>query len=55
MSSSVLRERLRELVAAGIIETDEAGLYRLTGHGEGLVAALGPLLGWAEDWGATRS
>jgi DNA-binding HxlR family transcriptional regulator len=55
MSSSVLRERLRELCAAGIAETDDAGLYVLTAHGEQLVAALVPLLGWAEEWGAAHS
>ena len=54
MSSSVLRERLRELVAAGIVETDDDGLYGLTAHGDQLVAALLPLLDWAEGWGAAR-
>ena len=51
MSSSVLQERLRELVAAGLIETDEAGLYGLTPEGRGLVAALQPLIQWAAEWG----
>lgn len=51
MSSSVLRERLRELVTAGFVETDDAGLYGLTADGQELMTALGPLLVFAEQWG----
>jgi DNA-binding HxlR family transcriptional regulator len=52
MSSSVLRDRLTELVGAGLLETDDAGRYRLTPHGHALLLALKPLSHWAEEWGA---
>ena len=52
MSSSVLRDRLTELVFAGLLKTDEAGLYGLTHQGLALLAALQPLSRWAEQWGA---
>jgi DNA-binding HxlR family transcriptional regulator len=52
MSSSVLRDRLAELGGAGLLETDDAGRYRLSRHGHALLAALKPLSSWAEDWGA---
>jgi DNA-binding HxlR family transcriptional regulator len=52
MSSSVLRDRLTELTGAGLLETDDAGRYRLTPHGHTLLVALKPLAKWAEDWGA---
>lgn len=51
MSSSVLRDRLAELVGAGLLETDIAGRYGLTHHGHSLLAALKPLSRWAEQWG----
>jgi len=50
MSSSVLRDRLSELVGAGLLETDLAGHYGLTHHGHSLLAALKPLSRWAEQW-----
>jgi DNA-binding HxlR family transcriptional regulator len=50
LSSSVLYDRLRELSAAGLIEKDEHGYYRLTDLGSGLGAALGPLDAWAQRW-----
>ena len=53
MSSSVLAARLRELREAGILEAGSGG-YRLTGEGEGLLAAFPPLLGWSVR-GAQRS
>ena len=52
MSSSVLRDRLNELVDAAILEIDEDGLYVLTEDGRGLMRALGPLAKWAEEWGS---
>jgi DNA-binding HxlR family transcriptional regulator len=52
MSSSVLRDRLAELVGAGLLETDDAGRYGLSGHGHRLLEALKPLSSWAEKWGA---
>jgi DNA-binding HxlR family transcriptional regulator len=51
MSSSVLRDRLAELVEAGILETGEDGRYGLTDAGRGLLVALVPLTEWADDWG----
>jgi DNA-binding HxlR family transcriptional regulator len=52
MSSSVLRDRLAELVGAGLLETDEAGHYGLSPQGHALLVALRPLARWAEEWGA---
>jgi DNA-binding HxlR family transcriptional regulator len=52
MSSSVLRDRLTELVGAGLLETDDTRRYRLTRHGHALLVALKPLSRWAEEWGA---
>lgn len=52
MSSSVLRDRLAELVGAGLLETDDAGRYGMSRHGRALLEALKPLSRWAEEWGA---
>jgi DNA-binding HxlR family transcriptional regulator len=52
MSSSVLRDRLAELVGADLLETDDAGRYALTHHGRELLLALEPMSRWAERWGA---
>lgn len=52
MSSSVLRDRLRELSAAGLVTTDDDGRYGLTPAGRDLVAALQPLIRWADSWGS---
>jgi DNA-binding HxlR family transcriptional regulator len=52
MSSSVLRDRLVELVGAGLLETDDAGRYGLSRHGHDLLHALRPLSSWAEEWAA---
>lgn len=51
ISSSVLRDRLNELVGAGLLETDRSGHYGLSHHGHALGEALKPLSGWAEEWG----
>jgi DNA-binding HxlR family transcriptional regulator len=53
MSSSVLSQRLRELTDAGIVLTDENGVYRLSPLGERLDDALAPLLGWSQEWART--
>jgi DNA-binding HxlR family transcriptional regulator len=50
MSSSVLRDRLRELTEAGILDTDDEGRYGLSDDGKALLKALAPLQGWAEQW-----
>jgi DNA-binding HxlR family transcriptional regulator len=49
MSSSVLNQRLRELRAAAVVELAPDG-YRLSGEGERLLEAYGPLEAWAERW-----
>ena len=51
MSSSVLRDRLAELVGARLIEADDDRRYRLSAHGAGLLDALRPLSAWADEWG----
>jgi DNA-binding HxlR family transcriptional regulator len=51
MSSSVLRDRLRELTESGIVAPDD-GRYALTGEGRELLRALQPLSKWAQEWGA---
>lgn len=50
MSSSVLRDRLRELRAAAIVDVDAAGAYVLTDLGHELGAALVPLSSWSDRW-----
>jgi len=49
MSSSVLRTRLVELMAEGLVEQTVQG-YRLTPIGAELGDAIRPLTGWAERW-----
>ncbi|MFE5330043.1 winged helix-turn-helix transcriptional regulator [Embleya sp. NPDC056575] len=50
MSSSVLDNRLRELVETRIAARDPTGRYTLTPTGTRLVAALDPLLEWSAQW-----
>ena len=50
VSSSVLRERLVELVDARLAYRDEGGRYALTPLGAELGAALAPLGDWAQRW-----
>jgi DNA-binding HxlR family transcriptional regulator len=50
MSASVLSTRLGELREAGIVDTEEAGVNRLTPEGQTLLQALGPLDRWAKRW-----
>lgn len=50
LSSSVLYDRIRELVDSGLIEKEQTGSYRLTKLGNDLGAALGPLDAWARRW-----
>jgi DNA-binding HxlR family transcriptional regulator len=49
VSSSVLAERLRELRAAGVVESTPEG-YALTARGSELLVAFAPLQRWADDW-----
>jgi DNA-binding HxlR family transcriptional regulator len=56
MSSSVLYERLSELLGAGVVAKDTDGRYVLTPIGVKLGAALAPLDTWARAWaGSQRS
>jgi DNA-binding HxlR family transcriptional regulator len=50
VSSSVLRDRLVELVDAGVVEQDDAAAYLLTRLGHDLVRALDPLSTWSQRW-----
>jgi DNA-binding HxlR family transcriptional regulator len=52
MSASVLSTRLGELREAGIVETGESGVNRLTADGVALLEAFGPLDRWAKRWAA---
>jgi DNA-binding HxlR family transcriptional regulator len=54
ISTSVLAQRLRELVEAGIVERDDAGAYALTRHGRELAELLLPLNAWADRWAKRR-
>jgi len=53
MSSSVLYDRLRDLVAAGLVEQTQDDQYVLTEPGARLGAALKPLDAWAQSWAAS--
>ncbi len=53
MSSSVLYERLDELIGAGLLTRNEAGAYQLTELGTALAPALESLDAWARRWSET--
>jgi DNA-binding HxlR family transcriptional regulator len=53
LSSSVLYERLRELVDAGLVEKGDDGTYGLTRLGAELGRALAPLDAWSKRWAAS--
>ena len=55
ISSSVLRDRLRELGEAGILDTDGEGRYGLAPEGKKLLRALEPLSRWAQRRGAAQA
>lgn len=52
MSSSVLRQRLTELLDARIVEQQPDTAYRLTELGRGAHQALRPLVAWSGAWAA---
>ena len=52
MSSSVLRDRLRDLDQAGLVMRDAEERYELTRAGRSLGRAIAPLKSWAERWAA---
>lgn len=55
MSSSVLYERLRELLEAGLLRRDPDDRYELTTLGASLAEAIAPLDRWARRWAAVSS
>lgn len=52
MSSSVLSNRMGDILAAGICHQQEDASYQLTEEGQALLEALMPLNSWAERWAA---
>jgi DNA-binding HxlR family transcriptional regulator len=50
MSSSVLRQRLTELVEAGIVEQQPDTSYALSALGHDACRALRPLVRWSSRW-----
>lgn len=50
MSSSVLRDRLAELVEAGLLNRDGDDRYALSERGRQLGDAMAPLDAWARRW-----
>jgi DNA-binding HxlR family transcriptional regulator len=55
MSSSVLYERLGELLDAGLITQDAENAYALTPLGRQLGDAIAPLDAWAVRWSRAHS
>ena len=55
MSSSVLRDRLSELVEAGLLFKGSEERYELTSIGAELGPAFEPLNRWAQRWARGRS
>ncbi|GGQ51546.1 winged helix-turn-helix transcriptional regulator [Couchioplanes azureus] len=52
MSSSVLRQRLTELLEARIVEQHPDAAYALSPLGHAAYRALRPLVRWSDDWAA---
>ncbi len=50
LSSSVLYQRLRELLEAGLVERADQEQYTLTDLGRALGRAMQPLDAWANRW-----
>jgi DNA-binding HxlR family transcriptional regulator len=50
MSSSVLRQRLSELVEARLVRQQPDAAYALTDLGLGAYRALRPLIRWSDQW-----
>jgi DNA-binding HxlR family transcriptional regulator len=50
MSPSVLSQRLKELVEAGVLVAEAGGAYGFTAAGDRLRKLLGPLVAWSEEW-----
>ncbi|HTF12693.1 MAG TPA: helix-turn-helix domain-containing protein [Asanoa sp.] len=54
MSSSVLRQRLTELVDARLVEQRPDAAYALTTLGDGAHRALRPLVRWSDEWASSH-
>jgi DNA-binding HxlR family transcriptional regulator len=52
MSSSVLRQRLKELQEARLAEVQPDGDYALTPLGHDARKSLGPMIDWSRRWAA---
>jgi DNA-binding HxlR family transcriptional regulator len=50
MSSSVLRQRLTELLDAHLVAQQPDAAYALTELGHGAYRALRPLVKWSDEW-----
>ncbi|TCB93377.1 transcriptional regulator [Micromonospora zingiberis] len=50
MSSSVLRQRLTELLDARLVQQQPDTAYALTELGHGAYRALRPLVRWSDEW-----
>jgi DNA-binding HxlR family transcriptional regulator len=50
MSSSVLADRLKDLIATQLVDVDDGGAYTLTEIGLKLRAAMQPLHEWSREW-----
>lgn len=55
MSSSVLRQRLTELLDACLVEQQPDTSYALTELGNGAYRALRPLVRWSDEWAAVMT
>ncbi|MET7866568.1 winged helix-turn-helix transcriptional regulator [Micromonospora taraxaci] len=55
MSSSVLRQRLIELVDAHLVAQQPDTAYALTDLGRGAYQALRPLVRWSDTWASVLS
>jgi DNA-binding HxlR family transcriptional regulator len=55
MSSSVLRQRLTELLEAELVEQQADSGYALTELGHGAYRALRPLVRWSREWAAATA
>ncbi len=55
MSSSVLRQRLTELLDAHLVEQQPDTAYALTELGHGAYRALRPLVKWSDEWASAMA
>lgn len=50
ISPTVINGRMKDLIAAGLINKDNPSGYQLTQAGQELLELFGPLNQWAEQW-----